>query len=1018
MADTHSTPKVNPFRLCSYNSHGHGVGRIEFINELFKTNDIVCIQEHWLFSDEISSLERSVPGSMVYGSSGMTEDRLVAGRPYGGCAIVVKKNLRAKITPLTMISNRVFGIQLEMNGQTFLVFSVYMPCDTSYDTANADDYVRILREIASTHELLGPNGGTIIAGDFNTDMVRLNSLHTVSLQHFLNDYHFHLMLLHPFSTIDYTYESKVNAERSTIDHIIVSEKLSHFVTRYNVVHSGSNLSDHSPVCLVMDIPVVYCQSQNTVRRRLCWNNASEHDIELYRSKLNALLLRVVIPPDLCNCRSPNCQSHSEQVIQGLCKRVCEDCLKASDHLLRSGSKQRLAGWNELVAEHKERALFWHRLWKENNSPKDGIIFDIRKSTRRNYHKILSMVKKDQEQLQNEKMAEALNHNRSRNFWAEIKKVRHSRNRRQVNVVDDCSDEADICSIFGEKLNKLYNSVPYDKQEMARFMETNDTVLRTRCTSNVCYHTHVISSEDVEHAVKKLKPDKNDGNIGMFTNHLKNGTSLLFKILADLFTIMFIHNVIPHDFILSTLLPIPKNIRALCQSDNYRPIALSSVLGKVLDHIFLKTNANVLCSSELQFGFKKCHSTVTCSFVVQETIAYYNSRETDVYNVLLDASKAFDRVHFMKLFKLLAKRDVCPVLIRFLVKMYTNQKIRVRWLNHVSQEYTICNGVKQGGVLSPILFAIFMDELLIQLQNCNAGCRIGGVFVGAQAYADDVCLLAPSATGMRRMLKVCEAFARQYHVTFNAGKSALIVHPSRRHPCTPVHLDLLSEEIPIVPASKHLGISIGHQGMEQTAQKAIALLYSRTNVLFSQFQHVYWRIRYNLFRTFCLHLYGCEVWDITHSACVSFCTAVRKCSRKVLGLPYRTHCRYLPYLAEDYPVELKICLRIIGFLWSAGQSNNSIIKLCHALVSNGSSSSIGRTVSKLAEITRFSREQLLVGTNPGKSHIKSKLFEHFIEDVPNDLISVISELLDVSHGDFDINLDANEISFLIDDLCTS
>ena len=90
----------------------------------------------------------------------------------------------------------------------------------------------------------------------------------------------------------------------------------------------------------------------------------------------------------------------------------------------------------------------------------------------------------------------------------------------------------------------------------------------------------------------------------------------------------------------------------------------------------------------------------------EVIDYYNVNKSSVCSLQLDASKAFDRVNYCKLFAELLKRNICPLLLRLLLFMYTRQSLRVKWGNTVSSEFTVSNGVKQGGVLSPILFAIY------------------------------------------------------------------------------------------------------------------------------------------------------------------------------------------------------------------------------------------------------------------------------------------------------------------------
>ena len=85
-------------------------------------------------------------------------------------------------------------------------------------------------------------------------------------------------------------------------------------------------------------------------------------------------------------------------------------------------------------------------------------------------------------------------------------------------------------------------------------------------------------------------------------------------------------------------------------------------------------------------------------------------------MLLDTSQAFDRVDYVKLFQLLLKRGMCPIITRFLLNIYTNQTLCVRWGSIYSSTLEVSNGIKQGGVLSPILFNLYTDELLERLKN--------------------------------------------------------------------------------------------------------------------------------------------------------------------------------------------------------------------------------------------------------------------------------------------------------------
>ena len=124
----------------------------------------------------------------------------------------------------------------------------------------------------------------------------------------------------------------------------------------------------------------------------------------------------------------------------------------------------------------------------------------------------------------------------------------------------------------------------------------------------------------------------------------------------------------------------------------------------------------------------------------------------------------------KLFRLLVDRKLSAVWVRLLANMYTNSSTRIAWNGICSATFLICNGVKQGGVLSPILFCVYLDGLLKLLSDAKVGCFIGTTFVGALAFADDLVLLAPTAGAMRRMLSVCDRYATEYAIVFNAKKS--------------------------------------------------------------------------------------------------------------------------------------------------------------------------------------------------------------------------------------------------------
>ena len=135
---------------------------------------------------------------------------------------------------------------------------------------------------------------------------------------------------------------------------------------------------------------------------------------------------------------------------------------------------------------------------------------------------------------------------------------------------------------------------------------------------------------------------------------------------------------------------------------------------------------------LTIWFQKM-STMQCTYSMIETVNYYNFNKSNVFVLILDASKAFDRVNYCKLFRELLKHDISPIVLRLLLYMYTGQTLRVKWGHTVSNCFIVRNGVKQRSVLSPLLFAIYTDSLLKRLEESGVGCQMGGHFTGALAY---------------------------------------------------------------------------------------------------------------------------------------------------------------------------------------------------------------------------------------------------------------------------------------------
>ena len=481
---------------------------------------------------------------------------------------------------------------------------------------------------------------------------------------------------------------------------------------------------------------------------------------------------------------------------------------------------------------------------------------------------------------------------------------------------------DACNVFKDKYKTLYNQENEGSlYNLLSKTKANITHTCQKCSYNDNSHLHHVTPSMVNGAVKLLKRGKKDDANNIFSDAFIEAPKKLYLYISFLYTIMLHHGLSEEIFNLITFSPLIKNKRKnIADSDNYRAIALNSSLCKIFDYILINYFSKFFESSDYQFAYKKAYSTSLCSFNVMETIQYYRSRGSRVISTLLDCSKAFDGVRFHKLFQILVDRGLCPLVVRLLIIMYSNIEAHIKWNDKYSNKFKINNGVKQGGVLSPLLFTLYIDELISRITLAGVGCYIGKVCSAIFVYADDIILLSPTRRAMQVLLDICEQFGKDFGLTYNPAKCETIIFGDSVN----MNLTLCNSNLKIVDKAKHLGLYLHNNRDILSLSSLIADIKTRTNVIMSQFNFLSYDSRMRIFNSNCTSYYGSNLFNLLSLEMVDLDRAWRICSRRILGVHVRTHSRLIPNMMSTLPLSIEILIHMHSFFLNGFHHSSEII----------------------------------------------------------------------------------------------
>ena len=267
----------------------------------------------------------------------------------------------------------------------------------------------------------------------------------------------------------------------------------------------------------------------------------------------------------------------------------------------------------------------------------------------------------------------------------------------------------------------------------------------------------------------------------------------------------------------------------------------------------------------------------------------------MFACFLDIKSAFDKVSYNRLFCKLLDRGVPLFIVLLLDNWYSSQRLFAYWNGIRSDYFMMKNGIRQGSILSPKLFNLYIDDLNVVLRDTGVGCHVGGVPLNNFAYADDLVILGPTARSLNFLLSACSRFARCNYIEFNKEKSLCMLFKCKgvRLPNPP---NIMLDDVVLNYTSrfKYLGHVLTEDFNDnEDIEREVRSLCVRGNLIARKFYFCSTAVKLTLFKIYCYPWYTASLWANYNLGTLSrLKVTYNDIFRRLMGVPRWTSARAL------------------------------------------------------------------------------------------------------------------------------
>ena len=720
-----STENVEPKLLNLLQWNGEGISRkkLSLTERLYEEDiDIACIQETHL----TENLRFTVRGYQTY-----RLDR--ENRHKGGVLVLVRNNIPAtQIKVDTDNQSEITGVEISLGEKQIRLYNVYCPQDKALSLHTMD--------IACEN--------CIIIGDFNSHSQSWGYSETDTRGEEVEDWQIdnHLQLLNKPEDPD-TYLSRRWLTTSTPDLAFISNNLQPGAERRVLDQLAG--SDHRPIKISLDLN--YRPESSKPLPRWNYQKAKWEEYARLTDQYTANI----------NTRWKD-TNNMVQEFNTAVKRAAKETIP------RGARKDFKPYWNEKLQELEDEVNAARKKVEEEPTLENKIGLQAKtalhkrtfiQTARANWKKKTGKLNLDKDGSKLWKLARAMNDEKA---TTAPNVLRHNEEvltgKRAADHFMDSFENISTITIPEDRKKEVEQ-----EENTYRNDDRGDEVMEKDFTK-----------EELEQGLRQMKKEKSPGPDGITNELLQHLGPVAKEILLRIFNASWKNASVPQAWREATMIPIHKQGKERSKAESYRPISLTSCVGKLMERLINARLTWFLEKEKIitprQAGFRQHRSTEDQATYLSQEIEDALQDKKLTLAVWIDLEKAFDKVWKQGLRLKMLQCGIRGHMLKWIWQYLYNRKARVQNQKHQSRKKILKEGVPQGGVLSPTLFIIFMNDIMNGIPACIHGAM----------YADDLVMwcsaehLTTATVRMQETLRKIEEWTAKWLVTLNAKKTTYTI----------------------------------------------------------------------------------------------------------------------------------------------------------------------------------------------------------------------------------------------------